>query len=76
MKMVTPEKILQTMNSWQSGEVIAVRRKNVPGPPPALININISAAQHNFINISRDIRTEIWFFMKIVAWYFHWNENY
>ena len=25
--MSTTEKILQTMNSWQSGEVIAVRRK-------------------------------------------------
>ena len=31
MKMVTPEKILQTMNSWQSGEVIAVRRKKCSG---------------------------------------------
>ena len=31
MKMITPEKILQTMNSWQSGEVIAVRRKKCSG---------------------------------------------
>ena len=31
MKMVTPEKILQIMNSWQSGEVIAVRRKKCSG---------------------------------------------
>ena len=29
--MVTTEKILQTMNSWQSGEVIAVRRKKCSG---------------------------------------------
>ena len=29
--MSTTEKILQTMNSWQSGEVIAVRRKNCSG---------------------------------------------
>ena len=29
--MVTPEKILQIMNSWQSGEVIAVRRKKCSG---------------------------------------------
>ena len=29
--MVTPEKILQTINSWQSGEVIAVRRKKCSG---------------------------------------------
>ena len=29
--MVTMEKILQTMNSWQSGEVIAVRRKKCSG---------------------------------------------
>ena len=31
MKMVTPEKILQTINSWQSGEVIAMRRKKCSG---------------------------------------------
>ena len=37
--MSTTEKILQTMNSWQSGEVIAVRQKNVPGPPPALARV-------------------------------------
>ena len=29
--MSTTEKILQTMNSWQSGEVIAVRRKKCSG---------------------------------------------
>ena len=29
--MVTTEKILQTMNSWQSGEVIAVHRKKCSG---------------------------------------------
>ena len=31
MKMRTTEKILQTMNSWQSGEVIAMRRKKCSG---------------------------------------------
>ena len=31
MKMSTTGKILQTMNSWQSGEVIAVRRKKCSG---------------------------------------------
>ena len=30
-KMVTTEKILQTMNSWQWGEVIAVRGKKCSG---------------------------------------------
>ena len=47
--MSTTEKILQTMNSWQSGEVIAVRQKKCSGassrptpdtPPPELTYIH------------------------------------
>ena len=41
MKMVTPEKILQTMNSWQSGEVIAVRQKKCSGASSLLETLRI-----------------------------------
>ena len=44
MKMVTTEKILQTMNSWQTGEVIAVRRKKCSGAS-SRPNVHCS---HNF----------------------------
>ena len=61
MKMVTTEKILQTMNSWQSGEVIAVRRKKCLGASSRpsihyLSTINILRKQVFFFDISKNVR--------------------
>ena len=55
--MVTMEKILQTMNSWQWGEVIAVRRKKCLG---ASSRPSVDDDDGDTAHLSQDTRWAVW----------------
>ena len=78
MKMVTTEKILQTMNSWQSGEVIAVRRKKCSGASShpnshhLKIEINSDMLQRDFISFQVWPSSNNAAFYKVQSFMYFW----